>query len=63
MGSMLSDILPISFLLSSQSRETKGKINKWDYMKLKKLLHKGTYQQNEKSAYWMGEYTCKWYIW
>ena len=50
---MLSDILPISFSLSSQLRETKGKINKWDYMKLK-LLHRGTYQQNEKSAYEWG---------
>lgn len=37
---MLSDILPISFSLYSQLRETKGKINKWDYMKLKKFLTK-----------------------
>ena len=30
----------------------------------KKLLHsKGNYQQNEKVAYWLREYTCKRYIW
>ena len=29
----------------------------------KKLLHsKGNHKQNEKSAYQMEEYICKWYI-
>ena len=28
------------------------------------FLHsKGNHQQNEKAIYWMGEDSCKWYIW
>ena len=34
----------------------KPKINKWDLIKLKKILHnKGNYKQGEKTAFRMGE--------
>ena len=40
--------------------EIKTKINKWDLMKLKKLLHsKGNHKQDEKTALRMGENICK----
>ena len=32
-------------------RETKEKINKWDYVKLKSFLHRKGNQQNEKGTY------------
>ena len=36
--------------------EIKSKINKWDLIKLKKLLHnEGNYMQGEKTAFKMGE--------
>ena len=36
--------------------EIKAKINKWDLIKIKKLLHnKGNYKQGEKTAFRMGE--------
>ena len=36
--------------------EIKAKINKWDLIKLKKLLHnEGNYKQGEKTAFRMGE--------
>ena len=42
--------------------EIKTKINRWDLIKLKKLLHsKGKHQQNKKTTYWMGKNICKWY--
>ena len=38
--------------LTPQVRVTKANINRWDYIKLKKLLHsEGNYQQNEKATY------------
>ena len=38
----------------------KTKINKWDLMKLKKLLHsKGNHKQDEKTTLRMGENICK----
>ena len=37
--------------LSPQARETKAKINKWDYIKLKRLCIAKEDQQNEKAAY------------
>ena len=41
--------------------EIKAKINKWDLMKLKSLLHnKGNYKQGEKTAFRMGENNSKW---
>ncbi|KJD25179.1 hypothetical protein TM43_08620, partial [Campylobacter jejuni subsp. jejuni] len=54
-GSMLFDIGLSSIFSSTMSdwaRETKEKMNKWDYIKLKKkLLHsKGNHQQNEKTT-------------
>ena len=46
--------------LSPQARETKAKINKWDYIKLKKLLHsKGNHQQNKKTTYQIVKDICK----
>ena len=38
----------------------KTKINKWDLLKLKKLLHsKRNNKQNEKTTHRMREYICK----
>ena len=53
-GSVLFDIgLCNIFLdLSPQARETKTKINTWDFIKTKKLLYsEGNYQQNEKATH------------
>ena len=64
-GSVLFDMsLSNIFLdMSPQARETKAKIIKWDYLKLKKLLHsKENHQQNEKTTYQMREDICKSYI-
>ena len=41
---------------------TKGKINKWDYIKLK-IFWKENNQQNEKATYRMEENICKPCIW
>ena len=39
-------------------------MNKWDYVKFKKLLHsKENHQWNEKAVYRMGENICKSFIW
>ena len=44
--------------------EIKAKINKWDLIKLKKLLHsKGNYKQGEKTVFRMGENNSKWSNW
>ena len=44
--------------------EIKTKINKWDLIKLKKLLHnEGNYKQGEKTAFRMGENNSKWSNW
>ena len=47
---MITDVLVIFWgNVSPLARETKAKINKWDYIKTKKLLHgKGNYQQNKR---------------
>ena len=40
--------------------EIKTKVNKWDLIKLKKLLHsKGNYKQGEKTTLRMGGYNSK----
>ena len=40
--------------------EIKTKINKWDLIKLKKLLHnEGNYKQGEKTAFKLGENNSK----
>ena len=47
-GSKISDIAQSNIVpdISSQARETKQKINKWDYIKLKKKLHsKGNHKK------------------
>ena len=50
-GKLLDKGLSNNFLdLTSKAKETKTKISKWNYIKLKKLLHsKGKHQQNEKA--------------
>ena len=53
-GRMPFDISFSNFLdMSPQAMEIRAKINKWDYIKSKHLLHseKNNYQQNEKSPY------------
>ena len=40
--------------------EIKAKVNKWDLIKLKKLLYsKGNYKQGEKTTFKMVENNCK----
>ena len=61
-GKTLSDINHSRILYDPHPRilETKAKINKWDLMKLKKLLHsKGNYKQGEKTALRLGENNSK----
>ena len=57
-GKTLSDINHSRILYDPHPRilETKAKINKWDLIKLKKLLHnEGNHKQGEKTAFRMGE--------
>ena len=43
--------------MTPNENETKVKVNKGDYSKLKRLLHnKRNNQQNEETTYEMGEY-------
>ena len=61
-GSNFFDIVHSSFSLgmSPEARETKAKINYWDFIKIKKLLHsEGNSQQNEKATDRRGEDICK----
>ena len=45
---------------SPKARETKAKMNYWDFLKIKKLLHsKGNSQQNKEATSRMGEGICK----
>ena len=47
-------------IAKAKTKAPKAKINKWDYVKVKNLLHgKGNHQQNEKIIYRMGENFCK----
>ena len=50
---MLFDIsLSNMFLISPQAKATETAVNKWYYIKLKKLLcSEGNQQQNEKATY------------
>jgi len=46
--------------MTPKVQAAKAKIDKWDYIKLLKLLHsKGNSQQNEKLTHGMGENICK----
>ena len=47
-GTNFSDIDHCDIFLDTppQARETKAKINYWDYIKIKNLHSKGNYQQN-----------------
>ena len=57
-GSKILDIACSNILsdISPQTRETKEKINKWDFIKLKFLHSKGNQQQNKKTTHRMGEH-------
>ena len=61
-GSKTSDTSLRNFLLdiSPQARETKGKINKWDYIKLKRFCtaKERNHQQNKKTTHRIGEHIC-----
>ena len=61
-GRTLYDINHSKILFDTAPREMeiKAKINKWDLMKLKKLLHsKGNHKQDQKTTLRMGENICK----
>ena len=61
-GKTLSDIHHIRILYDPPPRvmEIKAKINKWDLIKLQKLLHnEGNCKQGEKTAFRMGENNSK----
>ena len=61
-GKTLSDINHSRILYDPLPRvmEIKAKINKWDLIKIKKLLHnKGNYKQGEKTTFRMGENNSK----
>ena len=50
----------ILYDLPPRVMEIKAKINKWDIIKLKSLLHsEGNYKQGEKTAFRMGENNSK----
>ena len=53
----MSDLAHSNILLniSPQARETKEKINKWDYIKLRSHS-KENHQQNKKTTHRMGEH-------
>ena len=58
LGKTLSDINHSRILYDPPPRvlEIKAKINKWDLIKIKKILHnKGYLNQSEKTAFRMGE--------
>ena len=59
-GSKISDIACNDILsyISSQARDKKEKLNKWDYIKIKSFGHKGSHQRNKKTTHRMGEHTC-----
>ena len=50
--------------MSPQTRETKAKIYKWDYIKLKSFCTvKETINKTKKTTYWMGENIYKCLVW
>ena len=61
-GRTLNDINQSKILYGPPPRvmEIKTKVNKWDLIKLKKLLHsQGNYKQGEKATLRMGENNSK----
>ena len=60
-GNQISDIAHSNFLfdISPQARETKEKINKWNYIKLNRFCTAcitGNHRQNKKTTHRMGEH-------
>ena len=65
-GSKLFDIAfnDIFFGYVSLGKGSQTKNKQMGLHQTKRLLHsEGNHQQNEKTADWMGEDICKWYIW
>ena len=59
-GKNLLDINMSNFMnISPRARETKAKMNKWDYIKLKSFCTAKDTTQNKKASYSMGEYIHK----
>ena len=61
-GSNLCDLSHSNFLLdtSPKARETKAKMNYWDFIKIKSFCTaKETVDKNQKTTYRMGEDNCK----
>ena len=61
-GKNLFDLALNNFLLntSPEARETTAKMNYWDLIKIKKVLHnKGNNQKNQKANNRLGEDICK----
>ena len=47
----------------TSDKENKGKNEQIGLYQTKNLLHsKGNYRQSKKTAYWLGEDICKWFI-
>ena len=50
----------ISLDTSSRSMEIQRKLNKWELIKLKNILHsKGNHKQNKETTYKKGEIICQ----
>ena len=62
--SSMTLILAMTLNLTPKTKTTKAKKKKWDFIKLKKLLHsKANNEQNEKATWWKGKKICKSYTW
>ena len=60
-GSKMSDIVHSNILsdIAPQARETKEKINKWDYIKLKSFCTTKEIINKIKTTHRMGEHICQ----
>ena len=62
MITILTGVRRYSFGSVSYGNRNKNKKKQMRPIEIEKLLHsKGTHQQNQKTTYWMGENTGKWY--